>query len=144
MGIWSKLFSSENTIEKATDAVISAGDKIWYTDEEKADMKFKFVSYFPNILKAYEPFKIAQRILAVWFSLLFGISFLVGLTMETFNIWYKYQSLKDGIPIDKIILLDTQPLINLVSAFSLATIVGVIVGFYFMGGTIESFKRKEQ
>ena len=143
MGWWSTLFNSSDTISKTTDAVISAGDKIWYTDEEKADMKLKLTEHFPTILKAYEPFKIAQRILAIWFSFLFGISFLVGLLMEAFNIWYKWGLLNEGVKVEKIVLLDTAPLLNIVSAFSLATIIMIIIGFYFAGGTIESWNRKK-
>jgi len=145
MGIWSTLFSSSDTISKTTDAVISGVDKMFYTDEEKADFKMKYTEFFPTLLKSYEPFKIAQRILAIWFSFLFGVSFLVGLGIETYNIYYKWELLSLGVEESKIILLDTSPLLNIVSAFSLATIVLVIVGFYFSGGLAESlFKHKEK
>ena len=144
MGWWSTLFNSGDVVEKTTDAVINAGDKLFYTDEEKADMKLQHAKFFPTLLKAYHPFKIAQRILAIWFSFLFGISFFVGLAIESFNIYYKWTALKSGIAEDKIILLDTAPLLNIVSAFSLATIVMIIVGFYFAGGAIESFNKKEK
>lgn len=141
MGIWSTLFSSSSTIEKTTDAVISAGDKIWYTDEEKADNKIKLIQYFPTLLKAYEPFKIAQRILAIWFSFLFGVAFLTGIGMEIFNIVIKYKALVNGVKLENIILLDTAPIINIVTAFSLGTIVLAIITFYFLGGSIESFRK---
>ncbi len=144
MGIWKSLFNSADTIKKATDAVISVGDKLVYTDEEKADMKLKIMNFMPKLLESYSAFKIAQRILAIWFSLLYGISFLTGISMECFNIYVKYQGLKSGIKLEKIILLDTQPLINIVSAFSLGTIVLTIIGFYFFGGTLSSLSRKDK
>lgn len=137
----SKLFSARETAKDLVGAVIDSGDKAFYTDEEKADAKQKIIEFFPTLLESYSAFKIAQRILAIWFSLLFGIAFLTGLTMEVINIIIKYNALKDGLLSEKIILLDTQPLINIVSAFSLATIVLTIVGFYFFGGTLASIKK---
>ena len=141
MSIWSTLFSSSKTVGDITSAIISTGDKLFYTDEEKADAKKLQREFFPTLLKAYEPFKIAQRILAMWFAFLFGVSFLIGLSMEVFNIFIKYQSLKEGVL--NPVLLYTSPLIALVGAFSLGTIMIAIIGFYFMGGTLESFKRNK-
>ena len=141
MSIWSTLFSSSKTVGNIVDAVISTGDKLVYTDEEKADAKKLQREFFPTLLKAYEPFKIAQRLLAMWFSFLFGIAFITGLGMVIFNIVIRYQALKEGVlnPAQ----LDIQPLIALVGAFSLGTIMLAIIGFYFMGGTLESFKRNK-
>lgn len=141
MGWWSSLFSSSSVVEKTTDAIINAGDKIWYTDEEKADMKMSYGKFLPTLLKAYEPFKIAQRILAIWFSFLFGLAFITGLGMYIFNAISKYQDLKNGIPLDKIVTLDLQPLINLCVSFSLPSIVLLILAWYFGGGFIESMKK---
>jgi len=134
MGIFSNLFSSDSMIEKSTDAIINAGDKLVFTSEEKADMNIKLRELHIETLKAYSPFKIAQRVLAVWYSFLFGLALLVGMGMECFNIYAKY---KEG---KKAILLDTAPLINIVEAFSLSWIVLTIVAFYFAGGSIESFR----
>ena len=69
MGILSKLFGSDKVI----DAGMSAIDKIAYTDEEKADNNLKFQNVKVALLKAYEPFKIAQRFIA----LIVGIPFVV-------------------------------------------------------------------
>lgn len=121
MSFLSGLFSSTSVIDKTTDALISSGDKLVYTDEEKADMKLKLGEFHIKLLTAYEPFKIAQRILAIWFSLLFGISFLIALFLAI-----------NG--------KDITAVLETVSSFSLGTIVLAIVVFYFGGGTIESFK----
>ncbi len=143
MGWWNVLTNSSDTVNKVTDAVINTGDKLFYTDEEKEEMKVEYAKNLPNLLKAYEPFKIAQRVLAFWFSFLFGLAFLTGLGMSITNIIIKYNSLKDGIAIDKIVLLDIQPLFALVGAFSLGIIMIAIVSFYFGGGVIDSIKRKQ-
>ena len=38
---WFTSMFSIGTVDKVVDGVISAGDKIFYTDEEKADMRHK-------------------------------------------------------------------------------------------------------
>ncbi len=50
MSFLGKLFGSEKAIESASNAI----DKMVFTDEEKSDMKIE-------LLKAYAPFKLAQR-----------------------------------------------------------------------------------
>lgn len=50
MSIWSKLFGSEKVIDNGMKAI----DSLILTDEEKTQYKLE-------LLKAYEPFKIAQR-----------------------------------------------------------------------------------
>jgi len=56
MGIWATLFGNENVIKKAADGIYNGVDAAFYTDEEKS-------KGFLNLLKGYEPFKIAQRLL---------------------------------------------------------------------------------
>lgn len=131
MSIWSTLFNSSDTISKATDAVINAGDKLFYTEEEKAETKLKLVEHFPTLLKSYEPFKIAQRILAIWFSGIFGISFLICLTFTIYNIAFGTN-------------YDMKPIFDLINNFGIDMIVLAIVSFYFLGGSIESFKKAKE
>lgn len=137
----SKLFSATSVASDVVKATISAGDKMFYTEEEKADNKKEMIKFFPKLLEAYHPFKLAQRILSIWFSLLFGISFIVGLGMYIFNAIHKFKELQAGTPVEKIVLLDIQPLIDLVIAFGFPTIIALIVAFYFSGGVINSFKK---
>lgn len=141
MGFFSALFSSNEVISKGTDAVISAGDKLFYTQEEKADMNFKLRELHIKTLEAYQPFKIAQRLLAVWYSFLFGVAFLVGLFVAVMNVYFQYSfdtSVKES---KTLVQLSYEPIINIVSSFGLSGIVLAIVVFYFGGGSIESFRK---
>ena len=54
MGILSSLFGSGKVIDKGTDML----DNAFYTDQEKAEGHIR-------LLSAYEPFKLAQRLLAM-------------------------------------------------------------------------------
>ena len=59
------------------------------------------------------------------------------------NIYIKYEGLREKIPLKNIVLLDTSPIVDIVIAFSLGTIALAIVGFYFTGGVIDSFRRNK-
>lgn len=114
MGLFSKLLGSDSVIE----AGISGIDKVWETGEEKTDAKLNFI-------KLYEPFKVAQRLLAMIvvppYMLCWLITFLCSF-IEGFDI-SKQEALLDG---------------------KIGTAVGVILAFYFGGGLFESvFKHKE-
>ena len=61
MGIFSKLFGSDKVI----DAGISGIDKAFYTKEERAEDELKRTNAKLLFMKAYEPFKIAQRFVAM-------------------------------------------------------------------------------
>ena len=142
MGILSKLFSSSDTASDMVNAAINTGDKLFYTDEEKADTKRKMIEFFPTLLGAYSPFKLAQRILAMIFTFLFSIAFLTGVGMTAFNIISKYIASSNNQEVPP--LLELQPLYDLVSAFSLDYIILAIVSFYFAGGVVDSLKRNSK
>jgi len=141
MGLWSTLFNSGDTLDKATDAVINTGDKLFYTDEEKAEDRIKQREFFPTLLKAYHPFRIAQRVLAMLFGGLFGLAFIIGLGVSIFNMVATYRQTLAGIPKEEIIIISLNPLFALVNAFSLGIIMLTIIGFYFAGGAINSLHK---
>ena len=103
---------------KITDAIIDTGDMLVFTDEEKAKMKL-------DLLKHYEPFKLAQRLLSLIFAINFIIAFWVGVALF---IWFP--NLASGY-------------IGLVKAYQLGWIMLAIVSFYFTGGVINTFKGKQ-
>lgn len=104
MSIFSKLLGSDKII----DAGINGIDAIFYTDQEKAENKKAF-------LKLYEPFKVAQRYLALIFSIPYVTAWLITFVA---SFW---------LNVDKQIELLTG---------DIGTIVGIIIGFYFLGGSL--------
>lgn len=111
MGILGKLLGSDKVI----DSGIKAADAAWFTTEEKAE-------YHLRVLKAYEPFKLAQRFLALIYSvpyvtLVFVLHVLMACGVADF--------------IDQIELLNKQ--------FGVANTV--ILSFYFGGGALEGVVR---
>jgi hypothetical protein len=77
-----------------------------------------------NLLEAYAPFKIAQRYLAIMFTVTFLLSFVLVLTMTMLG--------KGDIDAVKLVLGD----------FYIGEIMLTIVFFYFGGGAVEGFLSK--
>ena len=111
--ILSKIFNPR----KLGESIISGIDKSFLTKEESID-------YMEKMLVLYEPYKLAQRILAILFSSAF---LFVHLLTAVAHFIYVLKELKTDS------LVDLYKFNN----DSLGTIVLVIVSFYFAGGVLE-------
>ena len=120
MNILGKLFGSDKVI----DAGISGIDKAFYTAEEKAEDRLKAAPWKIALLKAYEPFKIAQRILAIVFSVPYVSAWVATFVMASIG-------------------MNVEPQMSLLSG-DIAKIVWTIIGFYFLGGFAESMGRSKK
>lgn len=110
MNIFGKLFGSDKVI----DAGIKGLDAVVYTQEEKAKYKL-------SLLKAYEPFRVAQRFLALIFSIPYAVAWLATFVASFFA---------DSVEAQTALL-----------SGDVGLIVTVIVGFYFGGGAVEGVLR---
>jgi len=110
-----KLFGSDKTIGKITDGIYNGVDKLVYTDEEKTEN-------FHKVLKLYEPFKLAQRFLALTFGIPYALAWL---TTFIASFW----------------ITDLSAQMELLSG-DMGNVVLAIVGFYFLGGTAASIINK--
>ena len=111
------LFQSKKVVDGVVNGIYNGIDKMNYTEEEKKDNHKVF-------LKLYEPFKVAQRYLAVIFSIPFV--FLHTLYFGMRGVLYTNESAQTAL---KAIQTDLND--------SLGLIVLTLIGFYFAGGTIE-------
>ena len=111
MGIFNTLASLFTTT--STTKMI---DELVFTDEEKTKAKI-------DLLKHYEPFKMAQRILGVIFTITFCTTFMVGLVVL----------IAGG---------DIKPIVEYVQTFGLDNIMLSIIVFYFAGGTLNTIIKK--
>ena len=112
MGLWKQLFGDEKII----DAGINGIDAMVFTDQEKSSAKMAF-------LKLYEPFKIAQRYIAMTFCPAYIFCWVLTFIIEVIDVFM----VKD---------LDTDTLYNLLQG-DVAWMVILILGFYFGGGAVE-------
>ena len=115
MNLLGKIFGSDKAISKAIDGAYEGMDKLILTPEERLDN-------FNAQLKLYEPFKLAQRYLA----LVFCVPYAVGWMLTFFASF----------------ITDTTAQSELLSG-TIGHIVLAIVAFYFCGGVVTSLKREK-
>lgn len=153
MGFWSgvkSLFSVGDGVSKVLDASVDGLDAIVLTDEEEIQYNIAMSKVKIEMLKAYHPFKIAQRLLALIFATLFSLAFISGLIITLINI-YLYWDFHTSVEFIKneagqlvatkeLTLLPVEFIVDFSAKMGLSGIVMIIVAFYFGGGTIESFK----
>ena len=129
MGILARIFGSDATIRKGIDTVVNAGDAMVFTNEEKSE-------YFLRLLRGYEPFKLAQRLLALVITLPYVLVWLacaVLYAIGAFNdgMWGAHMMAVSNALAEK-------------NNDTLGLPVSLVLGFYFGGGTIAEFRRAKK
>tara|TARA_R110000764_G_scaffold189942_1_gene275185 strand:- start:3058 stop:3432 length:375 start_codon:yes stop_codon:yes gene_type:complete len=117
MGLLATLFGDDKII----DAGINGIDAMVFTDEEQSKAKMAF-------LKLYEPFKIAQRYIAMTFCPAYVFCWVLTFIIEILDVFM----VKD---------LNTDTLYKLLQG-DFALMVILILGFYFGGGAAEGVVTK--
>lgn len=111
MSIFEKLLGSGDVVGKGIDLI----DSFHTSETEAIEAKTKAKT---ELLASYAPFKLAQRYLALIFSVTFVFSYLLVLLL----------SLRDT---------DITEVRQIITAFKIDWIMLTIVGFYFGGGALE-------
>ena len=109
-----KIFGSSKII----DAGINSIDAMFYTDQEKAEAK-------KELLKFYEPFKLAQRFLA--FAVCINFFAFLWLCAGVHMLGSEEQL--DG-------------LLSLAGQFEMGYLMLLVMTWYFSGGIVDSVRRK--
>lgn len=112
------LFTSD-TVTKTVDGIYNGVDKLILTDEERLDYENKKIEYKLKSLPLFEPYKLAQRYIAVMFTINFILAFWVGVAL---------------LFMEKLELLEKYLL--LVGVFNLGWIMLAIIGWYFTNGAL--------
>tara|TARA_R110002153_G_scaffold270639_1_gene437179 strand:- start:707 stop:1084 length:378 start_codon:yes stop_codon:yes gene_type:complete len=117
MGILGKLFGSTEVIKSGMELI----DKLHTSDAEEIKAKSQAKT---ALLDAYAPFKLAQRYLAVMFSVTYLITFVLVMVMSLAGVG------------------TVDVVRDVISEFYIGEILLTIIAFYFAGGTIGSFAPK--
>ncbi|WP_419810811.1 hypothetical protein [Bacterioplanoides sp.] len=117
MSILGSLFGNENVVKKTVDGIYNGIDAVVYTEEERKEN-------FQKLLKLYEPFKIAQRFLALIFGIPYAAAWFI-----TFCVSFTDHNI--------------EPQLELLSG-TMGSVVLAIIGFYFLGGAAEGLVRKNK
>tara|TARA_R110002167_G_scaffold20371_1_gene74478 strand:- start:119 stop:478 length:360 start_codon:yes stop_codon:yes gene_type:complete len=118
ISIISNILGSPSIIEKGLELI----DDAWETDAEKvqgkADAKI-------NLLKAYAPFKLAQRYLALMFGATYLLSFflVLGMTLAGHEV---------------------EDVFKVLEQFKVGWIMTTIILFYFGGGLVDSIGKAKK
>lgn len=113
MGILGKLFGSEKAINSGFELV----DKAFYTGEEKAEDSLKAKQAKIALLKAYEAFKVVQRLLALCYCIPYVSAWFITFICSFF--------------------MDVKEQFEIITHSDIALANLIILGFYFGGGFAE-------
>lgn len=113
--VWQTIFGKGNVIDKGVDLV----DKSFYTDQEKAEMK-------KDLLKAYQPFKLIQRVLATVVALAFTAIVFIEVSLVIMGLWFKEAT-------EVAIQVNSLEVVSMLGWSFMA-----VISLYFTGGVMDS------
>ncbi|RXJ85249.1 hypothetical protein [Arcobacter sp. CECT 8985] len=126
--ILSSIFGNSEVIKKGLDLI----DDAWTSEGEKTENQAKLIEAKTNakidLINAYAPFKIAQRYLALLFTIVFLFIMVNGVLAALYG-WVDINNV--------------QKALDFANKMWLGEIMLAIVSFYFGGGFIESVNRKK-
>lgn len=112
---WFSLFGKGDIVDKAAKGI----DAVFYTDQEKAD-------YMLKLLKAYEPFKLMQRYLALMFGGVYLLTWIVCVALFV-----------AGAVTGSGEFIQSSDMLGQRNNETLGLPVSLIMSLYFGGGAIE-------
>lgn len=121
-----RMFGSSQAGEKIIDGAISGIDKLWYTDEEKAQdaatAKREVMTVYMKWLESTSGSRIARRLLAVGAFTIWSIEHLSAVVLRVSSIW-----VDDADKLTEAAKFLTE------TANDQNALVGVVFAFYFGG-----------
>lgn len=127
--IFGAIFGSPANTEKVIDGAKNGLDKLFYTDEEKADAAKEVREWFIEYLKATQPQNLARRFIAITVTLLWGFLILTG--VAAFSV--------------EVMLGTSEAVIALFIFKVLTDIVAIpfagLMAFYFLTHTLRATKK---
>lgn len=135
MGLWAKLFGNDKVIEGMYNGV----DKAFFTDEEKEDSTYRRANVRLAFMKLYEPFKIAQRILAIITTAVFLGLHLILILSWLYLVLFRVEEMSGEM---YEFMVSQLKLMMLENNETLGVGWLIIIGFYFGGGFVEGWVNK--
>lgn len=121
MSLWTSLFGGD-VLKKATDGLYHGVDKAIYTQEEQAQG-------FIDLLKAYEPFKLAQRFIALMVT---GSYLLVWLMAAVLLVVSAFIDPATGKQME-----ESARVLAELNNDTLGIPAALVLSFYYAGGALE-------
>lgn len=130
-----KMFGSSKSTEKMVDGVIAAGDKLFYTEEEKAENVSKAFDQVVKWMEATQGQNLARRFIAVSVTMTWLVQIIVAQIMLVIRPWVSDQPLvnSEGVVIGTSTaqkLMESATVMQS-GAESMTGAVMLVFGFYF-------------
>lgn len=125
-GILARILGSGDVIKQGIDLI--DGFHTSLPEEVEAKTKAKV-----DMLAAYAPFKLTQRVLAIMFASTYLICFVISLTSTLYALAVGETVLRNG----EIVVPVVAAVAALMDAYMLPYIMLTVFGFYFGGGAFE-------
>lgn len=117
------LFGDSKSAEKTIDAVINTGDKLVFTEEERADFNAETRKWYLEYLKATQPAALARRLIALVVVGVWAVLIISALIAKSFG----------GVAMANFTLSLLKEIV--LEPFN------IILGFYFLNQIIRDFKK---
>jgi hypothetical protein len=130
-GIVSKLFGSSKSGEKLIEGAMSGIDKIWYTDEEKADdiqaAKRNVMTVYTKWLESTSSSRIARRVLAIGVFSMWALEHTTALGFRAASTFTNDTGVITAAKFQEVALMLSN------SADEMQPLVAFVFAFYFGG-----------
>ena len=123
MSFFGRLFATPDSISKTLDAAISAGDKLVFTAEEKAEMNLKIQDWYLEYLKATQPMNLSRRVLTFIIGGIWALFLSIGTMFALFN------------------HTETAELMWTIMSDNVNTPFTIVVGFYFAAHVMRNLSK---
>ena len=125
MKILKRIFGDDRERGKIVDGAVKGLDKIFFTQEERAEASQKLNEWYLRWLEATAPQNLARRLIALVVTAIWALILLVGLVAYPFNTGFSEFAFNT---LDEVV---NQP-------FS------IIIGFYFLSHITRQFRKPDK
>lgn len=122
MGLLDKLFGSDKQLDKLTTGAVNGLDKMFFTNEEKAEANQKLSEWYLKYLEATQPQNLARRLIALIVSSLWAFLIIFGVLL------YKLDPAWSAFVFSTLNNVVNNPFM-------------IIVGFYFLTHAVRAYKK---
>ncbi|MCW7556499.1 hypothetical protein NX722_28455 [Endozoicomonas gorgoniicola] len=132
MSFIGRLFGSDKAISTTADGIYKGIDAAFFTNEEKSQ-------HFLKLLKAYEPFKLAQRLLALIVGIPYVLIWMTCAVMLVISAFMEPCGIEAVCSSNNV--LEAAKTLADWNNETLGFPFSLILGFYFGGGAVEGVVR---
>lgn len=123
MNIFKKIFGDDRERAKVVDGAIAGLDKMFFTDEERAEASQKLNAWYIEYLKASQPQNLARRLIAVIVTVIWALIVLFAVMVYPLSESWSAAAYET---LDKVVNRPFE----------------IIIGFYFLAHITRQFQKK--